>query len=129
MLVRIKNGRFTPLFWCLVLVQLLNVSVDPPDLVVIDSPEDLSFNDPESLVEIVAEHILGYEDALPEYDENDSDRDGRSQPTLQLDTFPPPRIDLRDMLPPGDRQARSSLAGRSLILQHYREISSPPPEA
>ena len=130
MLVRINNGRFTSLFWCLVLVQLLNVSVDPPDLVVIDLPEDLSFNDPESIVEIIAEHILGYEDAFPEYDDNDSDKEGRSHKTLQLDTFPPYRVDLRDTLSPGgDRQARSSLAGRLLILQHYLEISSPPPEA
>jgi hypothetical protein len=112
-----------------VLVQLLNVSVDPPDFAAIDRPEDLSYNDLESIVEIVIEEALGYEDALPEYDDNDSDQDGRANPTPPLDNFPPPRVALENLTPTDDHRPRGNFRSRSLTLQHFREVFSPPPEA
>ncbi len=52
---------------------LLNISVDSADPNPEYIPEDLSINDQESIVEIVAEQVLGYEDAFKEYDENDTE--------------------------------------------------------
>lgn len=52
---------------------LLNISVDTADPNPEYIPEDLSINDQESIIEIVVEEILGYENAIKEYDDNDSE--------------------------------------------------------
>ncbi len=50
---------------------LLNISVDTADLNPNYLPEDLSINDQESIIELVIEQVLGFEDAIKEYDDND----------------------------------------------------------
>ncbi|MFD2100792.1 hypothetical protein [Flagellimonas iocasae] len=52
---------------------LLNISVDSVDPNPDYIPEDLSFNDQESIIEIVVEKILGFENAFEEYDDPDSE--------------------------------------------------------
>lgn len=52
---------------------LLNISVDTADLNPNHIPEDLSINDQESIIEIIVEKTLGYEDAIKEYDDNDTE--------------------------------------------------------
>ena len=52
---------------------LLNISVDAPDLYPEYIPENLTFNDQESIIEIVVEKILGFEDAIKEYDDHDNE--------------------------------------------------------
>lgn len=51
---------------------LLNISVDPIDPRPEYMPEDLSINDQESIVEIVIEEVLGYQNAIDEYDDHDT---------------------------------------------------------
>lgn len=62
--------RYLSLFYAL---YLLNLSVDAPDISGQQHGEDLSINDQESLAELVIEHLLGFEDAIDEYDEQDSE--------------------------------------------------------
>lgn len=52
---------------------LLNISVDSVDPYPDYIPEDLSFNDQESIIEIVVEKILGFENAFEEYDDPDGE--------------------------------------------------------
>ncbi len=52
---------------------LLNISVDSADPEPEHIPEDLSINDQESILEILVEKILGYENAFEEYDDNDTE--------------------------------------------------------
>ena len=52
---------------------LFNLSVDTSDPNPRHIPEDLSINDQESMVELVAEQILGMEDAFEEFDDTDSE--------------------------------------------------------
>lgn len=52
---------------------LLNISVDTADPNPEHIPEDLSFNDQESIVEIVVEKVMGFEDAIKEYDDHDTE--------------------------------------------------------
>lgn len=52
---------------------LLNISVDTADPYPEHIPEDLSYNDQESIVEIIIEKVLGYEDAIKEYDDHDTE--------------------------------------------------------
>ncbi|MEH0155425.1 hypothetical protein V6R21_14860 [Limibacter armeniacum] len=52
---------------------MLNICVDAPDATPSFLPEDLSINDQESIIEIVVEKILGFENAIAEYDDPDSE--------------------------------------------------------
>lgn len=51
----------------MLLVQLMNLSIDPTDV----GKEDLTKNEIESFVELVTEHILGQEDLIDESDDGD----------------------------------------------------------
>jgi hypothetical protein len=52
-------------------LHILNLSVDAVDALPAAIPEDLSFNEIESVVEFVLEDVLHIENALPEHDEHD----------------------------------------------------------
>lgn len=52
---------------------MLNISVDTADPNPEYIPEDLSINDQESIVEIVLEKVMGYENAIEETDDNDTE--------------------------------------------------------
>lgn len=52
---------------------LLNSSVDTTDPHPESIPEDLSINDQETLVEILVEQVLGFENAVIEYDDHDTE--------------------------------------------------------
>lgn len=64
---------------------MLNISVDSADPNPNHIPEDLTFNDQESIIEIVLEKILGYEDAIKEYDDTDmEDHTGKTPVKIDL---------------------------------------------
>ena len=66
---------------------LLNISVDTADPNPEHIPENLSINDQESIVEIVVEKILGYENAIEEYDDHDTeDHNKKSNVKIDLTT-------------------------------------------
>jgi len=73
MISQIRNSTFSKILWCLMGLYMLNISVDAADPNPNHIPEDLSFNDQESIIEIIVEQVLGYEDAIKEYDDNDSE--------------------------------------------------------
>ncbi|MCU0426586.1 MAG: hypothetical protein MUF71_13265 [Candidatus Kapabacteria bacterium] len=53
------------------MLHILNLSVDAADILPDAVPEDLSFNEIESIVEFVLEDVFHIQNALPEYDEQD----------------------------------------------------------
>lgn len=67
---------------------LLNISVDMADPMPRFVPEDLSFNDQESIVEIVVEQVLGHKDAFEEFDDADSS-DHNNKTVVKIDLVPP----------------------------------------
>ena len=63
---------------CLMLAfHIFNCSVDTPDAKPEYIPEDLTYNDIESVAELVLEKVLNIENAISEHDENDTE-DGNS---------------------------------------------------
>ena len=63
---------------CLTLAfHIFNFSVDTPDAKPDYIPEDLTYNDIESVAELVLEKVLNIENAIAEHDENDTE-DGNS---------------------------------------------------
>jgi hypothetical protein len=72
---------------CLFLaVYLLNISVDAPD-VLSNQAENLAFNDQESLIEIVVEKILNYENSIKELDDNDTEQHSSFKKNFQGDYY------------------------------------------
>lgn len=84
MLGQIRNSVFTKFLWGFMGLFLLNISVDAPDPNPDYIPENLSFNDQESIIEIVFEKVLGFENAFKEYDDNDSE-DHNSKTNLKIE--------------------------------------------
>lgn len=60
--------------WFVLALHILNCSVDTPDPQPYSVPEDLSYNDMESVVEILLEQVLDINNAITEHDENDTDQ-------------------------------------------------------
>jgi hypothetical protein len=54
---------------------IMNLSIDPPDREAPGVAEDLTFNDVESIAELVGEQFLGLTDLFPESDEPDGGTD------------------------------------------------------
>lgn len=84
MLSKIRNSVITKALWGLMGLYLLNISVDTADPNPEYIPEDLSFNDQESIIEIIIEKVLGYENAIAEYDDHDTE-DHNKKTNLKLD--------------------------------------------
>ena len=63
------------IFWLAMALLIFNCSVDTPDPQPENVPEDLSYNDMESIVEIVLEQVLDIDNAIAEKDDPDTDGD------------------------------------------------------
>lgn len=60
-------------FWFVLAFHFFNISADTDDMHPYGSPEDLEFNDMESVAEILLEVFLEITDAIPESDEHDNE--------------------------------------------------------
>jgi len=60
------------ILWLAMALLIFNCSVDTPDPQSENVPEDLSYNDMESVVEIVLEEVLDIENAIAEHDDTDT---------------------------------------------------------
>jgi uncharacterized protein YlzI (FlbEa/FlbD family) len=89
---QIRNSVFTKILWGLMGLYLLNISVDTADPNPEHLTENLSINDQESIVEIVVEKILGYENAIKEYDDHDTE-DHNKKTNIKIDLTTPTIVD------------------------------------
>lgn len=107
--------------------QFFNLSVDAPDTQSDCIPEDITFNDQESFVELIVEKVLGYENAIEEHDDADDD-----SPELEINkqfklytnllpkiNFASSYIDLHHNTPFKEKT----------LSDFFREINPPPPKA
>lgn len=107
---------------------LLNCSVDSPDGHPNYVVPDASFNDQESIIEVVVEQLLGYEDAIPENEDTDSEQHSNLKKSKYIDFYI-----LRD-LNPNSTNALVEINKTHLFQNHkaflnpFLEIQSPPPK-
>ncbi|GGD51530.1 hypothetical protein GCM10011361_17820 [Muriicola marianensis] len=105
---------------------LLNLSVDTIEQVPSFSPQDLTVNDQESIVELVVEKILGYEDAIKETDDGDREEHNEKKNTKidflvwetsqrKADPYTSPSLKNRFLQP------------NSLLTAGFEAIDTPPP--
>jgi hypothetical protein len=52
---------------------ILNLSVDAPDAHIHAVKDNLSINDQESVIELIVEKVLDFDNAIPEYDDDDTE--------------------------------------------------------
>lgn len=106
---------------------LFNMSIDAPDNTPPGAKEDLSINDQESLVELVLETFLGFENAIDEHEDDDQNESNKKTAK---------RIDLNTQNILALSQPQKLLGFNQLIFHPYKSILSnrfsfietPPPE-
>ena len=122
----IRNSTILNVFWGLLAIYCLNISVDTADLNPNYVLEDLSINDQESIIEIVLEKFLGIENAIPEVDDNDKDDHSKSN-SIQFDmlTNLAQSIELTAPLSNDSNKTHPKNSAR-LTSGHYLLIAPPP---
>lgn len=107
---------------------VLNGSVDAPDFHSERVSEDLAYNDQESALEILVEQVLGFENAIAEYDDNDATR----HTALKKNTFSYYFLlhhNTGDGLhEPGSKARQTFRKYYCFMLTSVIEVHSPPPE-
>jgi hypothetical protein len=76
--------------WLLMAIHIFNCSIDAPDYTPAWIPENLAYNDMETITEFLAEEILGLENFFEERDDNDSNDKSVLKVKTILDFFTQP---------------------------------------
>lgn len=84
MIRQIRNCTKCKFLFGLLGLYLLNISVDTEDPYPNYIAEDLTFNDQESIVELVLEQLLGFENAIKEYDDCDT-QNNKVKTSIKID--------------------------------------------
>ncbi|MEW2921113.1 hypothetical protein AB1A65_06565 [Muricauda sp. ANG21] len=106
---------------------LLNISVDSADPYPEHIPEDLSINDQESIVEILVEKVLGFENAFEEYDDNDTE-DHNKKKNVKIDLLvheTKTKEHIRGQLV---EKKKLFSAHEARLTNGFKKIDSPPPK-
>lgn len=127
MFQNLRHNITVRFLWGFMGLYFLNISVDTVDANPNHIPEDLSFNDQESIVEIVVEQVLGYENAIEEHDDTDTENHTKKS-SFKIDFIP---------LAASEENNRKPI---SLVLKHicyhshrnisvgHHQLNNPPPE-
>ena len=84
MIDRTSFGKF---LWIFMAFYFLNCSVDAPDFQIFSQQENLKLNDQESIVELLIEKVLGFENAISEQDDVDCSPQKSMKKSISLDYF------------------------------------------
>lgn len=117
---------WSKILWGFLAAYLFNFSIDTADPVSTLKPSELNLQ--ESFVEILLEKVLGFEDAIAEYEDHENeDHNFKKQYRSEVVCFP--RINLA-LVAPEDIVGHGLLAYYTARLTYgHSEIDSPPPEA
>ncbi len=104
---------------------LLNISVDTADANPEHIAEDLTINDQESLVEIIVEKILGFENAFAEYDDHDKeDHDKKNK----IDLIVLLSVEQTSSKKPFETRRQAYPNHRAYLTKGYCQLHTPPPK-
>lgn len=127
MFQQIRNSIFSKLLWGFLGIYLLNISVDTSDPTPNYVPENLSYNDQESILEILIEKVLGFEDAFKEYDDNDAE-DYNSKTLLKV-TFIVQKHNEKVLKNTILRLLKPSFSDKTSFINFgFYQIDTPPPK-
>ncbi len=106
---------------------LLNLSVDPPNPHPTHIPEDLSINKQESIIEIVVEKILGYENAIKEYDDHDTENNNKKK-NVKIDLTTRYIVDYNFKRSPVETTRQKFPVFNAYLTNGFYQPDSPPPK-
>jgi hypothetical protein len=123
-----RSRIFTRIFTLLLALQVFNLCVDAPDLHPYGRPDrDLSFNEMNSLAEIVLEKVLKIDNAFPEYPER-SNRHESSAPLAHVN-FYFQQFSFCVLQEVSGYTADNLFIRREMLpLQHSGDVTTPPPK-
>lgn len=124
----LQNTKLLKLFWGLLALFMLNSSIDLPDITSAGLPEDLSYNEQESIAEYILEEILNIENAIPESEDNDATQNSTIKKTAVADQYIIVHISLKENIYPVDLEKEYPQNGDFFLANQFIEIVSPPPE-
>lgn len=78
-------------FWLVMALHIFNCSVDAPDAQPESFPENLTYNDMESVVEIVLEQVFDIKNAITETDDNDNENTSSVTAKGPVEWYTPPQ--------------------------------------
>lgn len=81
---RLRHSKILSALWLFLTVWIFNYSIDIPDPQNDSVREDLTYNDIESISELIFEYCLGWEDFVTEHDEDDPDDRGGVSKKIEL---------------------------------------------
>lgn len=107
---------------------ILNCSIDTSDLYHHGIPENLTINHQESIAELIVEKLLGFENAIPELDDSDTENQSTLKKSGTVDFFilPDDAVEMNNFL--SEVTSKHIAFSKTSRLQTYFEIHSPPPE-
>jgi hypothetical protein len=128
MIEALRNSRFTNVFWGVFSLYLFNLSADIPDASSRYQKEDLSINDQESMVEVLVEQVMGFDDTFDEYEDPDGD-DQKSKITLKIDFFSEQKENFSSNRINVLSKSYNSNDLQKHVLKGFDQLSTPPPKA
>jgi len=118
----LRNSAISKILFGFMAVYMVNICVVPPPLQSDRVQSQLSINEQESIVEIIVEKVLGFEDAVEDYD--DTDRENQSKKTNhKLET-----LNLTYFAFPDLNQKLFSYNAPA-VLSCFIQIETPPPQS
>ena len=108
-------------------IYLLNLSVDTADPYPDYIPEDLSYNDQESIVEIIIEKVLGFENAIEEYDDHDPE-DHNKKKNVKIDFLVYHSSKAENTIKYLNKKKQLFIKSKDQLAAGFKEIDSPPPK-
>jgi hypothetical protein len=117
------------LFWLFMAVHIFNCSVDTPDLKPDYIPEDLTYNDMESVAEIALEKVFDIKNAVAERDENDTEDGNCFDLKKNIIYYYQTKVKKNSFNDIGLQIVASTNYDEQYSSQFHPEISPPPPKA
>ncbi|HET6245273.1 MAG: hypothetical protein H0V01_02030 [Bacteroidetes bacterium] len=124
---RIRNSILIKVIWGLLGLHFLNISVDSADPYPDCIPENLTINDQESIIEIVIEKILGFENAIKEYDDNDRE-DHTNKGNVKIELLFLSTDEPINSQPNHDKRTQRHLDFEAYLTKGFYQLDTPPPK-
>lgn len=130
MLTKLRKHIILRLFCGLLSLHIFNCSVDMPDAAPQNVAENLSYNDMESFVELLLEYVLGFENAVSEYDDADNEDGTSFEIKNSLDIFTLPNFQISAVIfsPTSSPNNDFISSYKDACDQFFYTPNSPPPQ-
>lgn len=128
MIRTLRNSAVAKLLWVMMGLYILNLSADTADPESQHIAEDLSINDQESMVEVLVETVLGFEDTFDEFDDPDGE-DHNKKTTQKIDLVLHNPADQKQLTNTSYLAENKFLDPRVVLTLGFYQLDYPPPNS